>query len=225
MSVDTPTRLFTGATPPPQHGGGERKLSPGSTPRGQKLADWQASSSTPKQATPRSGKRKNGSGIRRDGRGSAGRRRNNKGSGLKLSQNISVVSDSDSSLSDSDDSDSDEEDAQGDKFGISQEKNYDDTTSPLQSADDVTAAMRRSQRYRQQMKFGADWEDVYLADQLRAAERERHPELDDDGLPPDWVVFLGIIIVAILLGLMTHFLLKHNGYHDLEHEDIRDLEL
>ena len=75
------------------------------------------------------------------------------------------------------------------------------------------------------MSFDADWEDVYLADELRAAQRERHPELDDDGMPPDWVIFLGIIVLAVLMGLGAHFLLKHNGYHDLAHEDIRDLEL
>lgn len=219
-TVDTPERLFSGATPP-HAGGASRKISPGSTPRGQKLADWQATS--PRRSSPRSGgRRSGGSGGRGAGRNRGNAQRNR--SGLRNARDISVVSDSSSSSSsDSDSDDSDIDDEQDDAQRRVDE--LDAATSPLQTADDVAAAMRKGRRNRQRMSFDAEWEDVYLADELRAAQRERHPELSNDGLPPDWVVFLGVAIFAVLMGLAAHFLLKHNGYHDLEHEDIRDLEL
>jgi hypothetical protein len=210
-TVDTPERLFSGATP--THAP-SRQISPGSTPRGQKLADWQATPS------PRSGG--SGGGKRRGGQQQTKRHQ----SGLRNKRNISVVSDSSSSSSDSDsDSDDDVGDSDAQDEAQRQADKMDATTSPLQTADDVAAAMRKGRRNRQRMSFDAEWEDVYLADELRAAQRERHPELSNDGLPPDWVVFLGVAILAVLMGLAAHFLLKHNGYHDLEHEDIRDLEL
>ena len=213
MPRSTPDRLYNGGTPVPGSGSGQRdprKASPGSagSSRGEKLAQWDAS------VSPGGGE---GGGS---GRGGSGRRSEGRGSGRRQQRRRRYDDSSDSVVDSSDDSDElnmSESDEGGGGSGAEEEED------DLANVDDVAAAMRSPKRAGP--VFNRDWEDLYLADELRMKQRERDPTSGNDGLPPDCVVVGSIALFAILIGLAAHFLLKANGYHDLAHEDIMELEL
>jgi hypothetical protein len=99
------------------------------------------------------------------------------------------------------------------------DQEYDDLTN----VDDVAAAMRK--RTGAGMSFSRDWEDVYLADELRAQAHKRDPSKLDDGLPSEMVTLLLVVMFSTAVGFIAHYLLKINGYHYLEHEAIMEGEL
>ena len=73
-------------------------------------------------------------------------------------------------------------------------------------------------------RFDQDWEDTYLADELRMREAGKIDN-EGDGLPNDWILCIFIVFFAAAMGGLAHFLLARYGYHDLGHEDIRVEEL
>ena len=75
------------------------------------------------------------------------------------------------------------------------------------------------------MPFNREWEDVYLADELREAAHKRNPAKADDGLPSEGYLLFCVVFFSTAMGLIAHYLLKFQGYHDLEHEDIMEGEL
>ena len=93
----------------------------------------------------------------------------------------------------------------------------------LANIDDVASAMRK--RTGANMSFNREWEDVYLADELRMQAHKRDPSKNHDGLPSEFVILLLVVFFATSAGLIAHYLLKFNGYHDHEHQAILDAEL
>jgi len=165
--------------------------------RGQKLANWDSAS--PKQ------KKSNSRSINsRSNRSNHSNRSNNSRSNRSSADDSSSDSD-ELSMSESE-SDANAED-----------------DDDLANVDDVAAAMRK--RTNAGMSFSRDWEDVYLADELRAQAHKRDPSKSDDGMPSEMVLLILVVTFATTIGLIAHYLLRLNGYHDLGHEDIMEGEL
>jgi hypothetical protein len=173
--------------------------------RGQKLANWDTAGATNRQSSTGSNR------SNRSNRSNQSNRSDQSNRSSRAQQDFR----SDESSSDSDD--------MSDLTESDDDRSSSEDDDDLTNVDDVAAAMRN--RAGASMSFNRDWEDVYLADELRLQAHNRDPSKSNDGLPNECIVLLLVIMFATSLGLIAHYLLKFQGYHDFEHADIMEGEL